>query len=129
MASSPVLLLVIEDNPADLRLLQELVREVAPGSFEIHSVRRLADGIAALRSRSYPVVLLDLSLPDGQGLSTIDAVRAVAPETPLIVLSGMLDEELVAGAHERGAVASFVKGSEKINELISVIRHLSIAPP
>ncbi len=121
MQRDPLPLLLIEDNPADLRLLTELLDEAAPGRFRVHSARRLAEGLDELRARSYPVVLLDLSLPDASGLDTIDAVRRVAPKTPLIVLSGLMDDELAERVCERGAAASFVKGEEMITGLIEAI--------
>ena len=125
MTPEPLPLLLIEDNPADLRLLTELLKEAAPGRFEVHSARRLAEGLDELRARPYPIVLLDLSLPDASGLETIDAVRHVAPGTPLIVLSGLLDDELAARASERGAAASFTKGEEMITGLIEAISRFS----
>lgn len=127
MAISRTPLLVIEDNPADLRLLQELLEEMAPGSFDVHSTSRLDEGIAELLNRSYPVVLLDLSLPDAHGLSSVDAVHEVAPDTSLIVLSGLMNEELAKQVHERGASASFMKGEAEITGLITAIRRLSLA--
>jgi len=124
MDSSPAPLLVIEDNPADLRLLVELLREEAPGSFEIHPACRLSEGIAALRSRSFEAILLDLSLPDGQGLDLIDAVREEAPGVPILVLSGVLDRELVTDARMHGAAGCFIKGCETIHDLVCAIRCL-----
>lgn len=124
MASSPIPLLVIEDNPADIRLLRELLGEMAPGVFEIRTACCLAEGIADLLSQFSSAILLDLSLPDGHGLDAIDAVRKAAPETPLIVLSGVVDEEIAGGARKRGAVASFAKGGEMINDLVTFIRRL-----
>jgi len=121
MARDPLCLLLIEDNPADLRLMAELFEEAAPGRFRIRSAQRLADALLELSARSYPVVLLDLSLPDASGLETIDAVRRVAPTTPLIVLSGLMDPELAERARERGASASFAKGDETITDIIDAI--------
>jgi CheY-like chemotaxis protein len=115
----PVLL--IEDNPADLRLVEELVEEEAPGRFRIESARRLADGLEALRAGAYAAVVLDLSLPDADGIEAIGAVRAVAPSMPVIVLSGLMDEGLRALTARHGAAASFAKGEASIPPLVAAI--------
>jgi CheY-like chemotaxis protein len=122
MEPAPIPILLIEDNPADIRLLKELLREVAPGRFDVHAVRRLAEGVEALGSGSFPVILLDLSLPDAGGIDVIDAVRHSAPDTPLIVLSGFLDDHTIALAQERGVSANFVKGQDPEGLVISIDR-------
>ncbi len=124
MPDDRVPLLLIEDNPADLRLLVELLEDSAPGRFRVESARRLSDGIEALRAGHVVAVLLDLSLPDADGVDSIGIVRGAAPSTPVIVLSGFLDDEVRRTARERGAAASFVKGESSIVPLIAAIDEL-----
>lgn len=124
MVRDRVPLLLIEDNPADTRLLIELLEEVAPGRFAVEPACRLADGLEILRSGTVTAVLLDLSLPDAEGVDSIGAVRCAAPSTPVIVLSGMLDDDVRRTASERGATASFVKGESSIVPLIAAIDEL-----
>ena len=124
MADDRIPLLLIEDNPADLRLLPELLEETVPGRFRVEPARRLSEGLEALGTGSFAAVLLDLSLPDASGVEAIEAVRRAAPSTPVFVLSGMLDDEVRRTARERGAAASFVKGEDSIAPIIDAIDHI-----
>ncbi len=117
-------LLLIEDNPADLRLLAELLEEAAPGRFRVEPARRLSEGLEALHTGPFAAVILDLSLPDADGAAAIGAVREAAPSVPVIVLSGMLDGEVRRTAVEKGAAASFVKGEDSIAPLVAAIDKL-----
>lgn len=121
MANDRYALLLIEDNPADLRLLAELLEEAAPGRFRVEPACRLSDGLEALRRDSFAAVLLDLSLPDADGVAGIELVREAAPSTPVIVLSGLVDDGLRRMASECGAVASFTKGEDSIAPLLDAI--------
>ncbi len=124
MADDRIPLLLIEDNPADLRLVAELLEDAAPGRFRVEPARRLAEGLEALRADPFAAVILDLSLPDADGVAAIGAVREAAPSTPVIVLSGMLDDEVRRTAAEHGASASFVKGEDSIAPLVAAIDEL-----
>ena len=126
MPSERIPLLLIEDNPADLRLLTELLEDAAPGRFRIVPASRLVDGLAALRAGTFAVVILDLSLPDADGPDAISAVRLEAPSTPVIVLSGMLNDEVCCTASAHGAAASFVKGEVSIGPLVVAIDELLV---
>lgn len=121
MPPERVPVLLIEDNPADLRLVAELVEEEAPGRFRIDPARRLTDALEALRTGTYAAVILDLSLPDAEGVTAIGAVRSAAPSVPVIVLSGLIDEKIRALAADHGAAASFAKGEASIPHLIAAI--------
>lgn len=117
-------LLLVEDNPADLRLVAELLEDAAPGRFRVEPARRLSEGLAALRSGRFAAVILDLSLPDADGAGAIGAVREAAPTTPVIIMSGMLDDIVRRAAAAQGAAASFVKGEESIGPLVAAIDEL-----
>jgi CheY-like chemotaxis protein len=121
MPADRVPLLLIEDNPADLRLVTELLEEAAPGRFHVEPARRLAEGLAALEAGSFAAVILDLSLPDADGVAAIGTLRQAAPSTPVIVLSGMLGDEVWRAAAAQGASAGFVKGEESIGPLVAAI--------
>lgn len=124
---TPVLL--VDDNPADLRLVAELLEDAAPGRFSVEPARRLSEGLEALRARAFSAVILDLSLPDADGVAAIGTVRQAAPSTPVIVLSGMLTDEIRRAAAEQGAAAGFVKGEESIVPLIAAIDELGSSDP
>ena len=88
--------LLVEDNPGDVFLLREMVETEPNSRFNVrHAVGTLREGIALMQAGEADLTLLDLSLPDGGGLSTFSRAHEAAPELPIIVLSGRDDEELV----------------------------------
>ena len=106
----PLNVLSVEDNPGDARLIGELLVE-SDLPFSVENVERLSDGLARLRRGGVDVVLLDLSLPDSSGLETLTAMRAEAPDVPIVVLTGHGDEpQLGLEAVRQGAEDYLVKG-------------------
>lgn len=105
-----VRVLLVEDNPGDARLVEILLYEVDAASFEITHVDRLGEALEHLGWSDFDVILLDLSLPDSSGLKTVDQMRIVAPQTPVVVLSGQDDEETALQALQGGAEDYLVKG-------------------
>jgi diguanylate cyclase (GGDEF)-like protein len=104
----PVLL--VEDNPGDARLVQELLKEADAGRFEVTHVARLEDARQCLMETGAGCVLLDLSLPDASRLEALMQLRAAAPEVPIVILSGLQDEMLAVKAVQEGAQDYLVKG-------------------
>ncbi|HZH17023.1 MAG TPA: HAMP domain-containing sensor histidine kinase [Archangium sp.] len=119
----PVRLLLVEDNPGDARLLQEELKEVASARFEVRHVTRMAEALAAVGEPGVDVVLLDLSLPDGHGLSNIERVVQAAPALPLVVLTGTDDEQLAMRAMHAGAQDYLVKGQASGPLLVRALRY------
>jgi len=119
----PVRLLLVEDNPGDARLLQEELKEVASARFEVRHVTRMAEALAAVGEPWVDVVLLDLSLPDGHGLSNIERVVQAAPALPLVVLTGTDDEQLAMRAMHAGAQDYLVKGQASGPLLVRALRY------
>ena len=103
-------ILLIEDNPGDVRLIQELMREIPTATSELEHVPRLAAGLARLEEGSTDLILLDLSLPDSHGLNTVNRVHAEASHLPIVVLTGADDQGLGIAAVQRGAQDYLVKG-------------------
>ncbi len=124
MSGGPGRVLLIEDNRAQARLIREQLSDVKTGSFEMDLADRLSEGLSQLENGDFAGVLLDLSLPDSQGLDTLDAVRAKAPDVAVVVLTGLNDEALGAEAVRKGAQDYLVKGAAD-GELIA--RSLSYA--
>ena len=91
-ADRPCRILLVEDNVADARLTRELLAEA--GDFEVRWAARLTEALHGLGGRPVDAVLLDLMLPDGIGIEVIERVRDAAPETPIIVLSGLGEDDL-----------------------------------
>ena len=102
--------LLVEDNPVDAQLTQDLLAEWALDRFDISHASILADGLTKLSRDRFDVVLLDLSLPDTQGLSTVTQVLATSPGVPVVVLSGHDDHPLALQALQHGAQDYLVKG-------------------
>ncbi len=102
--------LLIEDNPGDARLIREMLAQHEAGPFRLKSVDRLSTGLETLTADPPALVLLDLSLPDSQGLDTFAKVYAHAPKIPIIVLTGNDDQALALSAVKTGAQDYLVKG-------------------
>ena len=102
--------LLVEDNPIDAQLTQDLLGEWALDQFDISHAPILAEGLAKLSRGRFDVVLLDLSLPDTHGLSTVTQVLATSPDVPVVVLSGHDDHPLALQALQHGAQDYLVKG-------------------
>lgn len=109
---APVSVLLVEDNPADARLVELLLDEAEPGGFEVTRCGMLGDALALLEREEpgFEVVLLDLSLPDSGGMETLSRTRASARWTPIVVMSGRDDEEVALQALQSGAEDYLIKG-------------------
>jgi diguanylate cyclase (GGDEF)-like protein len=105
-----VRLLLVEDNAGDARLMREYLSQPGMVRFEISIVPRLSEAMDAARDHDFDVALLDLSLPDGHGLDTFTTFARETPGLPIVVLSGMDDDELALSAVREGAQDYLVKG-------------------
>jgi diguanylate cyclase (GGDEF)-like protein len=103
-------ILLVEDNPGDARLVQEMLGEVASTEFEVEHVERLAEARERLMTNHQGCVLLDLSLPDANRLEALMQLRAAAPNVPIVILSGLQDELLAVKAVQEGAQDYLIKG-------------------
>jgi two-component system, NarL family, sensor histidine kinase UhpB len=113
--------LIIEDNPGDALLLKEqLIHAGWPVGDSQHKVR-LVDAILSLQSIRPTIVFLDLNLPDSNGLETFLSVNSVAPDIPIIILSGMNDTHLSVQAVKAGAQDYLVKGEFEEKILLKTI--------
>lgn len=88
MQNDPTRILLIEDDSKDLDLIQNLLA-VKQFPVKIEPLERLSCSLDRLRQGAIDIVLLDLYLPDGDGLNTFRQIHAQCPEVPIIVLSGM----------------------------------------
>jgi DNA-binding NarL/FixJ family response regulator len=103
--TSARILLLVEDNPGDADLVAELLDTIDPDEFEIVHVVRLSEAVDRLQSdgRHVDIVLLDLGLPDANGVDTVRFVHDAARETPIVVLTGIDDEDLAIECIQAGA--------------------------
>ncbi|QRV16355.1 helix-turn-helix domain-containing protein [Haloterrigena salifodinae] len=128
-------ILLIEDNPGDARLIQEMLRgteelaqrvssdESAGRTPEITRENRLEDGLETLEGSPVDVVLLDLNLPDSEGLQTLETVHDESGATPIVVLTGVRDQQVGVQAIQRGAQDFLVKDEVTSELLVRTIHH------
>jgi two-component system, cell cycle sensor histidine kinase and response regulator CckA len=117
--------LIVEDNPGDARLFKELVRDAGVGHWQLVHVDRLSAALERLRLQPFDVMLLDLSLPDADGLETLIRAHAEAPKVPIVVLTGLDDQALAVRAVRAGAQDYLVKGRMDGDLLVRSIRYAS----
>lgn len=108
--------LLIEDNPGDVRLIQELMKEIGNGKFNLLYKDNLTDGMQILNEKNFHVILLDLSLPDSEGLQTLENILVKTTNVPIIVLTGTDDQILAIEAVKSGAQDYLIKG--KVNGIL-----------
>jgi signal transduction histidine kinase len=102
--------LLVEDSPTDARLFQIMLKEAAGVAWEVRHADRLSMGLKDLAERDIDVVLLDLSLPDSQGIETLVRIHAAAKGVPIVVLTGIEDEALGVALVQAGGQDYLVKG-------------------
>src|SRR5688572_30272256 len=103
-------ILLVEDNPGDARILRELLAEGNADRFTLTHVDRLDTGIRCLYQSDIDIILLDLSLPDSQGAETLARMHAAAKGIPIVLMTGVEDEELGLRLIQAGAHDYLVKG-------------------
>ncbi len=123
MSHDTLQVLLIEDNPGDAALVQELLPTTGDTTFRIHWVEALLPGLERLAQRNIDVILLDLSLPDSQGLDGLNAIRTHAEGVPVVVLTGLASESLALRAVQAGAQDYLVKGTFDSETLARTLRH------
>jgi len=123
MSDTPINVLLIEDNPSDVILIQELLTEGGGTRFTLECVDRLSTGLARLVANDIGLVLLDLGLPDSQGFDTFARTYAQTPRVPIVVLSDLADEEMATKTVHEGAQDYVVKGHLDSYALVRTIRY------
>lgn len=123
MARDNIFALLIEDNPADIFLLTELLQDCGAKLWQIAHCQRLKLALEQLRHQTFDVILLDLSLPDSQGLDTVVQLHAAVPHTPIVVLTGLQDQTLARQAVAQGAQDYLVKGQFSAELLLKTVEY------
>ncbi len=124
MGKDGINILIVEDNPADARLVSEMLKEATLYSFSITNTCRIDDASKILKKEKFDIVLLDLGLPDNHdGLSGFETIIANNPNIPIIVLTGLNDEALGIEAVRKRAADYLVKGQLNSNVLVRSIRY------
>lgn len=108
MTGQQINLLLIDDNPEDVRLIRKMLSETTRFRFALVIAERLSDGLSQLANSTFDAVLLDLSLPDSHGFRTLEAIRAAASHATIIVLTER-DDDMDVEALQKGAADYLVK--------------------
>ena len=106
----PIRLLLVEDGAADALLLQYMLAEVKEESFQVTHVEMMADAVNCLAKEPFDAILLDLSLPDSRGLGTVAQINVAAPHLPIVVMTGLDDNDTGMEALRQGAQDFLTKG-------------------
>ena len=123
MKGKTIHILLIEDNPVDAVLVEESLAGASNPAFALTISDRLANGLTCLAAGGIDALLLDLCLPDSEGLATFRQAQAAAPGLPIVVLSGDADEDLAVDAVQAGAQDYLVKGRYNQDLLARSLRY------
>lgn len=115
--------LLIEDNPGDARLIEEMLKEADLSGYYIKAFTQLSHGIKAVLSAPYNIILLDLNLPDSQGLETLTRIYESVSDTAIIILTGTDDQDTAVDALRKGAQDYLVKDQLNADLLARSIRY------
>jgi response regulator RpfG family c-di-GMP phosphodiesterase len=116
-------LLLVEDNPGDERLFREMLRDLRYPDEAVAVARNASEAILRLQHDSFEALFLDLTLPDSDGLATLERVLGAGFDVPVIVLTGLPDQELGELAVAAGAHDYLVKSEVHADVLARVIRY------
>ena len=116
-------ILLVEDNPGDARLLREMLNEQESEPLEMILVDCVREAEKKLAEHVVDIILLDLGLPDAQGLEAVRRVHAAALRIPLVVLTGLDDEQLAAQTLQQGAQDYLIKGQIEPRGLRRALRY------
>jgi signal transduction histidine kinase len=123
MKEKSLQVLLVEDNEGDARLLREMFNKEKADSFKLTHLLRLSDAETHLAKGGVDIVLLDMGLPDANGIETVRRACAMAPDVPMIVLTGLEDEVLAAEAMKVGAQDYLIKGQIENRALPRALRY------
>jgi diguanylate cyclase (GGDEF)-like protein/PAS domain S-box-containing protein len=101
--SACLTILLIQNNPSVAGQIGVALAAGDAGSFEVECVRQLSQGLERLSKKGIAAILLDLSLPDSEGVATFDKLFAASPDVPILILAGDGSEALAKEAVRRGA--------------------------
>jgi len=114
---------MVEDNPGDARLLREMFKEQGLQNIELTHVGRMSEAEKHLAERAVDIIVLDLGLPDAQGLGAVRRAHLAAPHIPLVVLTSLDDESMAAQALQEGAQDYQIKGQIDARGLLRTLRY------
>jgi signal transduction histidine kinase len=122
-AESPVRILLIEDSPLDAELFREFLADANVMPFQLVHTDRLEKGLKQLATVGFDVIFLDFKLPDSDGFESLDKLAKRVPNMPVIMLTGLDDDDVGLKAVEHGAQDYLVKGEVDERTIWRVLRH------
>ncbi len=123
MTEQSINVLLVEDSPADVRLLLEFLKEVPTNPFQVTQCDRLESALNNLIETRFDIILLDLTLPDSTGLETLVTIHHQVPAIPVVILTGLDDEIITLRAMQEGAQDYLVKGQVTGDLLVRSLRY------
>jgi len=121
--AEPLKILIVEDDIVDRKLLERLLSESSLRVSEVKSAEYLSVALELLDRDHFDVVLLDLGLPDAQGIESFTELQSQVPHVPIIVLSGLDDEDTAIKAVQKGVQDYLIKGQVDSNLLMRAVRY------
>jgi diguanylate cyclase (GGDEF)-like protein/PAS domain S-box-containing protein len=110
MMSKETKILLIEDSPFDRKLIVDMLSQIEEESFSVSTSENLADGLGLLKDGGFDLLLLDLNLPDSEGISTLHTVFSHNSDIPIVVFSAISDEDIALQTVKEGAQDYLFKG-------------------
>ena len=123
MSRSAIRVLLLEDSPTEARIIEEMLRKEGGDLFEILRCELLADAIKILEARKADLALLDMFVPDSQGLETLERARHHGFDIPIIILTSRDDSSLAIETIRAGAQDYLVKGQVDGAQLVRSVRY------
>ena len=123
MFESSVKILLIEDDLAEARLLQEVLKSFQLMQYSLVHVKRLREGLDRLQQNCFDVILLDLTLPDSQGIESVKLLVNQVPQVPIVVLTNHNDDKLALQAVREGAQDYLVKRHVNVEVLVRSVQY------
>ena len=116
-------LLLIEDNAGDARIFREMFNEQGSHRTDLRHVESMRDAEKHLATNTVDIILLDMGLPDVQGLEAVRRAHEAAPRIPLVVLTGLDDESIALKALKEGAQDYLLKSQIEARGLMRALRY------
>ncbi len=122
MSEAKINVLLIEDNPGDAMLIEEYLSEMMDPSCNIEIKEKLSTGLHSLKNGEIDLILLDMTLPDSNGLDSLNEIKKINTKVPIVILTGLTDQEVSISALKNGAQDYLIKDEIDENILIRSIR-------
>ncbi len=116
-------ILLIEDNPGDARLIKEMLKESMRARFDVVNARMKSEASVLLAHNKFDIILLDLNLPDSYGIETFKSFAKSYPDIPIVVLTGIENEQMGEDAVMSGAQDYLIKGQVDPRLLVRALRY------